>query len=268
MPEPADRFDPATVAAQWDAAAEAYDRVQASGGDVYRYRLFGPAHVALCGEVRGLTVLDLGCGNGYLARELAARGARVTGVDISPNQIAHARRREAAAPLGIHYRVMDAARTAREFPPASFDLVTACLSLQDMPDPPAAIRGAFHVLQPGGRFVFSITHPCTDTPYRAWERDESGEKVALKIARYFRRGPFLYRWGSQQAGYQFATTALHATLSDWFRWVLDAGFRVRAVEEPEPSPDVVAACPDLYDATLVPTFLLLDLDKPEPTRPA
>lgn len=262
MPEPAERFDAAAVAALWDQAADAYARRQAAGRDYYRYRLFGPAHLALCGEVRGLTVLDLGCGNGYLARELAARGARVTGVDISPRQIAHARRYEAESPLGIRYRVLDAARVAREFPAASFHLVTACVSLQDMPDPAAAIRGAFHVLRPGGRFVFSITHPCTDTPYREWERDGSGEKVALKIARYFQRGPFLYRWGRAGGEPGFTTAALHATLSDWFRWVLEAGFLVRAVEEPEPAPDVVADCPDLYDATLVPTFLLLDLAKP------
>ena len=69
MPKPAARFDAESVRDSWDHAAGAYAHGQASGCDYYRYEFFGPAQLTLCGEVRGMRVLDVGCGNGYFARE-------------------------------------------------------------------------------------------------------------------------------------------------------------------------------------------------------
>jgi 2-polyprenyl-3-methyl-5-hydroxy-6-metoxy-1,4-benzoquinol methylase len=172
----------------WDYAADAYTQRQASGDDFYRYEFLGPAQVEACGDVAGLAVLDVGCGNGYLARELARRGARMTGIDISPRMIEHARAQEAADPLGIDYRVADAAEIADHFAAGSFDMAASCIALQDMPALSAVLRAVHAVLRPGGRFVASITHPCTDTPFRQWERDESRAKRWLCIDRYFERG--------------------------------------------------------------------------------
>jgi SAM-dependent methyltransferase len=124
MPKPASRFDAESVRASWDQAAGTYAQGQASGSDYYRYEFFGPAQLALCGEVRGLRVLDVGCGNGYFARALTRLGARVTGIDISPRMIEHARQQELAGPLGIDYHVLDAAVL-----PAGFLSTTARLRL-------------------------------------------------------------------------------------------------------------------------------------------
>ena len=84
MPKPAARFDVESVRASWDDAADVYAEGQTSGRDYYRYEFFGPAQLALCGDVREMRVLDVGCGNGYFARELARCGARVIGIDVSP----------------------------------------------------------------------------------------------------------------------------------------------------------------------------------------
>ena len=96
---------PITIATMQD------DRI---GEDYYRYEFFGPEHVELCGDVEGLEVLDLGCGTGYFAREMARRGARVTAVDLSPKMLAHARRLESEDPLGIRYVESDAAAISPE----------------------------------------------------------------------------------------------------------------------------------------------------------
>src|ERR1041385_4731068 len=101
MPKPIARFDAHSVRDSWDRVADAYAEGQASGVDYYRYEFFGPAQLALCGDVHGLRILDVGCGNGYFARALSRRGARVTGIDISPRMIEHARKQEVAEPLGI-----------------------------------------------------------------------------------------------------------------------------------------------------------------------
>lgn len=259
MNDPAAPFDPDSVRQDWDAAADAYADAQATGLDVYRLALFGPAQVALCGDVQGLRLLDVGCGTGYFAREMAQRGATVTGIDLSPAMLAHAVQREAAAPLGIRYLAGDAARLQAQLAPASFDIVTACLALQDMPDIPAVLAAVRHTLVPGGRLVMSIAHPCSDTPFRRWAKDASGAKQWLCIDRYFERDPLRYRWTGWK--YPFATSAHHATLEDWLGWLHAAGFTLRALREPQPSEAAVQAHPELQDAGRIPYFLLLDLQQ-------
>ena len=104
------------------------------------------------------------------------RGAVVTAVDLSPGMLAHALKWESTAPLGIRYLNGDAARLREYLDEESFDMVTSCLALQDMPDIPKVLRSIHGVLAPGGRLVASIAHPCSDTPFRAWAKDESGAK--------------------------------------------------------------------------------------------
>ena len=76
-------------------------------------------------------------------------------------------------------------------------------------------------------------------------------------ADYFERGPREYTWNRWSGA--FTTTANHAPLEDWFGWIVDAGFQVRAVREPRPEPSAVEAWPRLAAAMRVPYFLMLDL---------
>ena len=250
-------FDMHSVREAWDLAADGYAQGQASGRDYYRYEFFGPAHADLCGDVRGRRLLDVGCGSGYFTREMAARGAQATGVDISPRMIALANEQETAAPLGIVYHALDAADLSHAFAPRSFDIATSCLALQDMPQPLNVFRSVHAMLQRGGRFVASIEHPCTNPPFRAWERDAHGRKRWLCIDRYFERGPREYTWTRWPGA--FTTMANHAPLEDWFGWILEAGFQIRTVREPRPQDSAIQARPALMDATRLPYFLMFDL---------
>lgn len=259
MPQPAAAFDAGTVRGEWDAAADAYAEAQAGGLDIYRLHVFGPAQIALCGEVAGCRLLDVGCGSGYFSREMAGRGALVTAVDLSPAMLAHARRLEHESPLGIDYREGDAARLADCIGDLRFDMATSCLALQDMPELPAVLTGIHHALRPGGRLVASIAHPCTDTPFRRWERDPAGRKRWLCIDRYFERGPLRYEW--KDWSYPFTTTAQHSTLEDWISALLAAGFELRGLHEPRPDAAAIEAHPALEDAARLPYFLLFDLQR-------
>lgn len=257
MPKPLERFDAESARESWDRVADVYAKGQASGIDYYRYEFFGPAQLALCGEVHGLRILDVGCGNGYFGRALARRGARVTGIDISPRMIEHAKRQEAAEPLGIEYHVLDAAVLPAGFAPQSFDMATSCMALQDMPSVEKVFQGVHALLRAGGRFVASITHPCTDMPFRVWEKDERGAKRWLCIDRYFERGSFEYTWA--EWGPDFTTEGFRAPLEDWLGWILAAGFQLRAFKEPRPTDEALRTRPDLEDAARVPYYVLFDL---------
>jgi ubiquinone/menaquinone biosynthesis C-methylase UbiE len=258
MAEQIPQFDSATVAAQWDIAAPAYAAAQANGLDFYRYDFFGPALVALCGNVTDTTLLDVGCGSGYFSREMARAGARVTGADISAQMIEHAKAIEAQQPLGIEYVACDALDLESHFAAESIDVATSCLALHDMPEAAEVLRVVHRLLTPGGRFVFTMMHPFAETPFREWERNPDRSKRWLCVDRYFDEQAAALEW-TRWGG--FVTMSYHATLETWIAWVLDAGFEIRQLKEPRPTTDAIARQPGLEDASRMPYYLSLDLRK-------
>ena len=121
------------------------------------------ALLSLLGPVEGQRVLDVACGHGRLTRELARIGARrpTIGVDSSAALLSRAGQAEQDRPLGIRYLHADV--TAQDWlgeNEAGFDAVTCHYGLSDIDDLDGALRGVRAALRPGGRFVFSILHPC------------------------------------------------------------------------------------------------------------
>jgi SAM-dependent methyltransferase len=144
------------MATQYDAIAERYR--DSKDSPVRRY-VERPTILGLAGDVRGMRVLDLACGDGHYTRELARRGASVVGVDISPEMVRLAREAESRSPLGIEYHCADAASL-----PAlgNFDLVTAAYLLHYAPDLETLRRMCVNIadcLQQGGRFVAINENP-------------------------------------------------------------------------------------------------------------
>ena len=250
-----------TALRAWDSAAEAWDEFVQSGNDWYRHEVHGPALLRACGDVRGLQVLDLGCGQGYFSRQLARAGAKVTGVDFSERQVANARKHESGEPLGIKYLVMDAVKVDKQWPHPVFDLVTSAYSIGDMPDAEGAFRAAYRVLKPGGRMAFSDAHPCTDPPFREWEKDEQGRKISLKIDRYFETGPGYCFWNMKRLKYHWNGPVWRRTIEELCSAVANAGFLIRHIAEPRPTPEQVAKNPELEDCYRLPYTLVFELVK-------
>lgn len=105
----------------------------------------------LIGDVRGKSLLDIGCGDGELAVALSQRGARVTGVDASAQAIEAARRRALRDGADVSFQVADARHLP--FPASAFDAVTAVTVLCFIGKPEPVLRQAARVLRPGGRLV-------------------------------------------------------------------------------------------------------------------
>jgi 2-polyprenyl-3-methyl-5-hydroxy-6-metoxy-1,4-benzoquinol methylase len=249
----------ADPAASWDAAAAAWDEFVETGLDFWRTEVHGPALLAACGDVDDQRVLDLGCGQGWFSRQLARHGARVVGVDFSAAQLANARRHEAAHPLGIAYRQLDAALIGEQWPPKSFDLVTACMALHDSPDTGGILAAARQVLMPAGCIVFSIVHPVAAAPVHEWVCDDEGQKQGLRIDRYFDSGPYVIEWNMARLTTHWARPQWHRTLTEWSTLITEAGFAITQLEEPRPTPEQAASNPKMIPATRIPYFLIVVL---------
>lgn len=211
--------------AYWDDAAPSYRAEHGgflgSGVPGGRF-VWGPegldeADAQLLGDVRGLDVLDLGCGQAQTTRWLGARGARVVGLDVSLGML---RQAGAGAPPLLQG---DAARLP--FADASFDLV--CSAYGGVPfveDGAALVAGVARVLRPGGRFVFSVTHPLR------WAfPDDPGEAGLTATRSYFDRTPYVET--AEDGSLTYAEH--HRTLGDRVRDLAAAGFVLLDLVEPE-----------------------------------
>jgi SAM-dependent methyltransferase len=219
-------------AERWAAWARAPDH------DEY-WRSSGPALFDLLPQP-GRRTLDLGCGEGRVSRDLAARGHDVVGIDASPTLIRLARE---ADPQG-DYSVADAA--ALPFADASFDVVAAFNSLMDVDDMPGAIREAARVLERGGRLCACVTHPLRDAG-RFLSREESSAFVVDRP--YFGRTRFAatVARGNYEVTFKGWTYPL-----EMYAHALEAvGLLIESLREP----------PDAPRLTNVPNFLLIRATK-------
>jgi 2-polyprenyl-6-hydroxyphenyl methylase/3-demethylubiquinone-9 3-methyltransferase len=115
-------------------------------------RIFGRDKKA-AGSLKGLSVLDIGCGGGLVAEPLARLGAHVTGIDPAPQNIEAARAHAEGAGLEIDYR----AETAEAFAASgqSFDAVLLLEVVEHVPDVPAFLKAVAPLVKPGGAMVLS-----------------------------------------------------------------------------------------------------------------
>jgi len=111
-------------------------------------------YIAQRTELTGARVLDVGCGGGLLAEGLASRGARVTGIDMAPENVAAAAHHAAAGALTIDYRCVDVEDLARDGAGA-FDVVTCLEMLEHVPEPERIVAACAAAVRPGGAVFFS-----------------------------------------------------------------------------------------------------------------
>lgn len=188
---------------------------------------FFPAVQPLLGEIAGLRLCDLACGQGRVARHLAERGARVVGIDLSGKLLAIARRYERAAPRGVVY-LRDDAQVLGAVRDAAFDGVICHMALMDIPDLAATVRAVYRVLRPGGWFVFAILHPCYHPP-PSGEITAADGTICRTVSGYFTEG----FWHSDaRPGPPGKVGAYHRTLSTYVNTLTDAGLVLERLNEP------------------------------------
>ncbi|MBI3733154.1 MAG: class I SAM-dependent methyltransferase [Chloroflexi bacterium] len=206
------------------------------GGQFQRV-LIGPQTERLLDLKADDGVLDIACGNGAFSRRMAALGARVVASDFSEVFLRRARERTIADADRIEYRLIDATDGAQllALGERRFDAAVCTMGMMDMADIEPLMSALSRLLKVGGRFVFSVMHPCfnNDGVVKIVEEDDrEGELViarSVKIVRYLR--PAASK-GLGVRGQPVPHVYFHRPLNVLFNTAFGAGFVVDALEEP------------------------------------
>ena len=154
---------------RYDANASFWVQIIREHRDKYRSELTDPAMLHTIGEPAGLDILDAGCGEGYLSRILAKKGANATGIDSSTKLIEAARSQNLADVPSVSFDIGSV--DDLPYPDSAFDLVVCNHLVNDLFDPSKPISEFARVLRSKGRLIILMLHPCFYNKHA--ERDQA-----------------------------------------------------------------------------------------------
>ena len=198
-------------------------------------------------------VLDVGCGEGQVARRAARAGAAtVVGCDPSETQVVVARQRGGGP---VYFRA-DADRLPVS--DASFDAVVACLVFEHIDEVDAALAEVSRVLRRGGRFVFFLNHPLLQTPGSGWIDDQ----IIEPPEQYWRVGPYLDEAETvEEVAAGVHIRFVHRPLSRYVNAMASVGLTLTQMVEPAPPPGFLARAHEYEQAASIPRLLLLEAER-------
>jgi len=175
----------------------------------------------------GVRVLDLACGWGLLSRDLADRGATVTGVELSEPLLEKARGIENREPRGIRYLYGDAS-TLGWWDNQPFDGVVCNMALMDIDDLDATVGTIGTVLRPGGWFNISLLHPC----FPGEAKSDGDALPSWPPQRGYGAEGW---WTTESTGVRGHVGANHRQLSTYLNAILATGLEFTGFIEPDPA---------------------------------
>lgn len=192
------------------------------------------------------SVLDVGCGEGQLARRIASLGAWTVGLDPTSAQLATAQARGG----GVAY--VQAQAEMLPLASDSVDAVVICLTLEHLDPFEPAIHEMARVLATGGRFLCFLNHPLLQAPGSGWIDDHILEE------QYWRVGPYLPDdVAVEEVAPGIRLPFVHRPLSRYINVMADCGLLVDHMDEPPPPPGFLARAPEYAAAATIPRLLVL-----------
>lgn len=215
----------------WNIISSAYQRKTGISLKDVHYGPISPGEVdlKLLGNVKGKDVLEIGCGGGQNAIVLKKWGARSVGIDLSREQLEVARKLAKKERVKIpFYRgtMEDLSRFSDE----SFDIILSAFGVGYTDNLAKTFEEVHRVLRRNGLFVFADTHPIVDRGNIA----RHGKRRTWEISDYFNRRKHTWTWRIEDKVAKFRTR--HRTIQDYFETLIQVGFSVERILEPEPYP--------------------------------
>ena len=229
----------------WEANAGWWQATCTEGADVeYEEQILPLVARHLTGCRR---VLDVGCGEGQVARRLVAAGvADVVGIDPAAAQLAVGRARAG----GPRYARADA--RSLPFADHAFDGVVVCLAYEHVDDVDTAVRESARVLAPGGTFLLLVGHPLLQAPGSGWIDDRAWDERYWRIGTYLQEGTTV-----DEVAPGVAFEFIHRPVARYVNAMAAAGLPVEHMEEPSPPKRLIDELWGYPEADAIPRILVL-----------
>jgi len=235
-----------------DFGQDFYDAYKEEG-DFWHKELLNPHVVRLIKDHKPGSIIDVGCGEGYLSRILARAGYQVTGLEPS-DLINYARAYEEEDQLGIDYLKKDICDLDHK---EAYDLAVSINVFMDIPDFDGPIKNTVASIKPGGRLIFSILHPCF-----------------TGIIRNKTTGGFEKKWDYEDKGYlvteeyssvlelkQKNDIMVHRPLSSYINKVIGLGLEIKEIIEPKLDLSYEEKAGRILRDCHIPSFVIICADK-------
>lgn len=216
---------------RYDANASFWVQIIREHRDKYRSELTDPAMLHTIGEPAGLDILDAGCGEGYLSRILAKKGANATGIDSSTKLIEAARSQNLADVPSVSFDIGSV--DDLPYPDSAFDLVVCNHLVNDLFDPSKPISEFARVLRSSGRLVILMLHPCFYNKHA--ERDQATNGMIASSYFDIRSVEQTFEVGGLTS--PAANIAWFRPLEFYTEELRKSGFAITSLTEPHPSPE-------------------------------
>lgn len=222
---------------RWDKNAEFWDDYMGDESNQFHRELIRPYTEKLLEIKEGQNILDIACGNGNFSRRLVELGANVTAFDYSSKMIERAKLRTKDYLKQIDYYVKDATNfeSLIELGNQKFDSAVANMALMDIADIKPLVKALYELIKLNGIIVFSITHPCFQTPSmrKVQETEDLNGKIvtrnSIQTFEYLTPKPYeaIGIKGQPVSHFMF-----HRPMSYYLKLFFDTGFVLDGIEEP------------------------------------
>ena len=210
----------------WGGEAEWYSN-HLEEGDTYHAKVILPNIERIIAPKAGQTILEIGCGEGFIARTLAGAGSSVTACDISPELIEIGKRKGG----GVEYQVSKAEKLDWVKSKA-YDVVLAVLTLQNMEKVEPVFSGVEKALKKDGRLVIVLNHPMFRIPKAtAWGYDDVAKVQYRRADAYLSAKREQIDMHPGKTGKKSVTYSFHRSLQDYMKALKASGFAITRLEE-------------------------------------
>lgn len=204
-------------------------------------------------EMKGKTLLDLGCGYGWHCKYAVEHGASsVVGIDLSSKMIDKAR--EINSDEKIEYRCE--AVEDFDYLSAKFDVVLSSLTFHYIESFAEICKKVNTSLNVGGSFIFSVEHPIfTAEGSQQWHCDKNGKMLHWPVDNYFNEGKRNTNFLGEEV------IKYHKTLTTYITDLIKAGFEIKDLIEPMPEKSLLESTPEMKDELRRPMMLIISATK-------
>ena len=210
----------------WGEVSDWYNNYLETDKDSYQEKVIAPNVLRILDVKKGDSILDLACGQGFFSRKFFEKGALVSGVDISPELIAKAKKYQA--------RISYFTSPAHKLPfikTATMDYVTVILAIQNIQNVQDVLKESYRVLKPGGKILLVLNHPTFRIPKNSsWGWDDAGKKQYRRVDAYLSQSKSIIKMHPGKTKSE-ETVSYHHSLQDYFKFLTKESFLVSKLEE-------------------------------------